>query len=146
MGIALHYSFQTWAATVLEVAVEQSGQIRLVHVHTAVDCGPVVFPDGVVAQIQGGLIFGLTMALYNEITLKDGRVEQTNFHNYRMMRLNEAPDISVHIVPDPDAEIGGIGEVGTVAAAPALANALFAATGKRLRRIPFAKQFGGEKA
>ncbi|KXV55529.1 aldehyde dehydrogenase [Acetobacter tropicalis] len=146
MGIALHYSFQTWAATVLEVAVEQSGQIRLVHVHTAVDCGPVVFPDGVVAQIQGGLIFGLTMALYNEITLKDGRVEQTNFHNYRMMRLNEAPDISVHLVPNPDAEIGGIGEVGTVAAAPALANALFAATGKRLRRIPFAKQFGGEKA
>lgn len=144
MGLALHYSFQTWAATVLEVAVEKNGQIRLVCAHSAVDCGPIVFPDGVVAQIQGGLIFGLTMALYNEITLKDGRVEQTNFHNYRMMRLNEAPDIQVHLVPDPEAEIGGIGEVGTVAAAPALANALFAATGKRLRRIPFAKQLGGE--
>ncbi|WP_209436659.1 xanthine dehydrogenase family protein molybdopterin-binding subunit [Acetobacter cerevisiae] len=146
MGIALHYSFQTWSATVLEVAVEKNGSIRLVQVHSAVDCGPIVFPDGIVAQIQGGLIFGLTMALYNEITLKDGRVEQTNFHNYRMMRLNEAPDIQVHLVPDPEAEIGGIGEVGTVAAAPALANALFAATGKRLRRIPFAKQLGGEKA
>ncbi|MFT9216027.1 MAG: molybdopterin cofactor-binding domain-containing protein [Acetobacter malorum] len=146
MGIALHYSFQTWAATVLEVAVEKNGQIRLVQAHSAVDCGPIVFPDGIVAQIQGGLIFGLTMALYNEITLKDGRVEQTNFHNYRMMRLNEAPDIQVHLVSDPDAEIGGIGEVGTVAAAPALANALFAATGKRLRSIPFAKQLGGEKA
>ncbi|WP_395494773.1 molybdopterin cofactor-binding domain-containing protein [Acetobacter sp. KSO5] len=146
MGIALHYSFQTWAATVLEVAVEKNGSIRLVQVHSAVDCGPIVFPDGIVAQIQGGLIFGLTMALYNEITLKDGRVEQTNFHNYRMMRLNETPDIQVHLVPDPEAEIGGIGEVGTVAAAPALANALFAATGKRLRRIPFAKQLGGEKA
>ncbi|WP_237934112.1 xanthine dehydrogenase family protein molybdopterin-binding subunit [Acetobacter senegalensis] len=141
LGIALHYSFQTWAATVLEVAVEKSGQIRLIRVDSAVDCGPIVFPDGVVAQIQGGLIFGLTMALYNEITLKNGQVEQSNFHNYRMMRLNEAPDIRVHLVPDPDAEIGGIGEVGTVAAAPALANALFAATGKRLRRIPFAKQF-----
>ncbi|MFT9063453.1 MAG: molybdopterin cofactor-binding domain-containing protein [Acetobacter persici] len=145
MGVALHYSFQTWAATVLEVAVETDGQIRLIQAHSAVDCGPVVFPDGIVAQIQGGLIFGLTMALYNEITLKNGRVEQTNFHNYRMMRLNEAPDIQVHLVSDPDAEIGGIGEVGTVAAAPALANALFAATGKRLRRIPFARQMGGGK-
>ena len=145
MGVALHYSFQTWAATVLEVAVEGDGQIRLIQAHSAVDCGPVVFPDGIVAQIQGGLIFGLTMALYNEITLKNGRVEQTNFHNYRMMRLNEAPDIQVHLVSDPAAEIGGIGEVGTVAAAPALANALFAATGKRLRRIPFARQMGGGK-
>ncbi|MFT8462794.1 molybdopterin cofactor-binding domain-containing protein [Acetobacter persici] len=145
MGVALHYSFQTWAATVLEVAVEADGQIRLIQAHSAVDCGPVVFPDGIIAQIQGGLIFGLTMALYNEITLKNGRVEQTNFHNYRMMRLNEAPDIQVHLVSDPDAEIGGIGEVGTVAAAPALANALFAATGKRLRRIPFARQMGGGK-
>ncbi|AQT05833.1 aldehyde dehydrogenase [Acetobacter persici] len=145
MGVALHYSFQTWAATVLEVAVETDGQIRLIQAHSAVDCGPVVFPDGIVAQIQGGLIFGLTMALYNEITLKNGRVEQTNFHNYRMMRLNEAPDIQVHLVSDPNAEIGGIGEVGTVAAAPALANALFAATGKRLRRIPFARQMGGDK-
>lgn len=145
MGVALHYSFQTWAATVLEVAVEADGQIRLIQAHSAVDCGPVVFPDGIAAQIQGGLIFGLTMALYNEITLKNGRVEQTNFHNYRMMRLNEAPDIHVHLVSDPDAEIGGIGEVGTVAAAPALANALFAATGKRLRRIPFARQMGGDK-
>ncbi|MCP9320553.1 xanthine dehydrogenase family protein molybdopterin-binding subunit [Acetobacter persici] len=145
MGVALHYSFQTWAATVLEVAVEADGQIRLIQAHSAVDCGPVVFPDGIVAQIQGGLIFGLTMALYNEITLKNGRVEQTNFHNYRMMRLNEAPDIQVHLVSDPGAEIGGIGEVGTVAAAPALANALFAATGKRLRRIPFARQMGGGK-
>nr|WP_243444270.1 molybdopterin cofactor-binding domain-containing protein [Acetobacter persici] len=145
MGVVLHYSFQTWAATVLEVAVEADGQIRLIQAHSAVDCGPVVFPDGIVAQIQGGLIFGLTMALYSEITLKNGRVEQTNFHNYRMMRLNEAPDIQVHLVSDPDAEIGGIGEVGTVAAAPALANALFAATGKRLRRIPFARQMGGGK-
>ncbi|MGO2957849.1 MAG: molybdopterin cofactor-binding domain-containing protein [Acetobacter sp.] len=142
MGVALHHSFETWAATVVEAKVEKDGQIHILSAHSAVDCGPVVFPDGVVSQIQGGLIFGFTMALYNEITLKNGRVEQSNFHNYRMMRLSEAPDIHVHILPDADAKIGGIGEVGTVAAAPALANALFAATGKRLRRIPFAKQFG----
>jgi len=139
-GIALHYAFGTWAATVLEVAVDGAGEIRIVRVDTAVDCGPVVFPDSVVAQIQGGLIFGLTMALYNEITLRDGQVEQSNFHDYRMMRLDEAPVIAVHLVPTVDADIGGIGEVGTVAAAPALANALFAATGRRLRKIPFARQ------
>ncbi|GBQ82570.1 xanthine dehydrogenase family protein molybdopterin-binding subunit [Asaia krungthepensis] len=149
LGIALHYSFQCWAATVLEVEVGGGGEIRLIRADTAVDCGPVVFPDAVRAQIQGGLIFGLTMALYNEITFRNGQAEQSNFHNYRMMRLNEAPDIRVHLVSDPDAEIGGIGEVGTVAAAPVLANAIFAATGRRLRRIPFAPQLAmnptGEK-
>lgn len=137
-GIAVHHSFQSWAATVLEVAVGEDGAIRIVRVDTAVDCGPVVFPDSVRAQIEGGLIFGLTMALYNEITMTDGQIDQSNFHDYRMMRLNEAPEIRVHLVSDPDAEIGGIGEVGTVAASPALANALFAATGMRLRKIPFA--------
>ncbi|NVN05021.1 xanthine dehydrogenase family protein molybdopterin-binding subunit [Asaia spathodeae] len=145
LGIALHYSFQSWAATILEVRVEENGQIHLVRADTAVDCGPVVFPDAVRAQIQGGLIFGLTMALYNEITFRDGQAEQSNFHDYRMMRLNEAPDIRVHLVSDPTAEIGGIGEVGTVAAAPALANAIFAATGKRLRRIPFVPQMNAPK-
>ncbi|GAB6853333.1 xanthine dehydrogenase family protein molybdopterin-binding subunit [Asaia astilbis] len=149
LGIALHYSFQCWAATVLEVRVEADGQIHLVKADTAVDCGPIVFPDAVRAQIQGGLIFGLTMALYNEITFHNGQAEQSNFHDYRMMRINEAPDIRVHLVSDPTAEVGGIGEVGTVAAAPALANALFAATGRRLRRIPFAPQMSprndGEK-
>jgi isoquinoline 1-oxidoreductase beta subunit len=78
------------------------------------------------------------MALYNEITLTKGRVDQSNFHDYRVLRIDEAPQVAVHIVHSPDAEIGGIGETGTVAAAPALANAIFAATGQRLRRIPFA--------
>ncbi|GBR17162.1 aldehyde dehydrogenase large subunit [Gluconobacter frateurii NRIC 0228] len=145
-GIALHYSFQTWAATVLEVQVTDDNAIRLVRADTAVDCGPVVFPDAVRAQIQGGLIFGLTMALYNEITVTNGRVDQSNFHDYRMMRINEAPDIRVHLVPDLSADIGGIGEVGTVAAAPALANAIFAATGHRLRKIPFLSQMAGKSA
>ncbi|UMM08034.1 xanthine dehydrogenase family protein molybdopterin-binding subunit [Gluconobacter frateurii] len=145
-GIALHYSFQTWAATVLEVQITDDNAIRLVRADTAVDCGPVVFPDAVRAQIQGGLIFGLTMALYNEITVTNGRVDQSNFHDYRMMRINEAPDIRVHLVPDLSADIGGIGEVGTVAAAPALANAIFAATGHRLRKIPFVSQMVGKSA
>jgi CO/xanthine dehydrogenase Mo-binding subunit len=98
----------------------------------------VVNPDTVKAQVQGGIIFGLTAALYNEITIEKGRVQQSNFHDYRMMRINEAPVIDVHIVRNPTGSIGGIGETGTVAAAPALANAIFAATGRRLRRIPFA--------
>jgi isoquinoline 1-oxidoreductase beta subunit len=102
------------------------------------DCGTRVNPDTVEAQIQGGVIFGLTMALYGEITHAEGRVEQSNFNNYRMLRMNEAPKIDVFQV-DSHESPGGIGETGTAAAAPALANAIFAATGRRLRKIPFAK-------
>jgi isoquinoline 1-oxidoreductase beta subunit len=102
------------------------------------DCGTRVNPDTVEAQVQGGVIFGLTMALYGEITHADGRVEQSNFNNYRMLRMNEAPRIEVYQV-DSKENPGGIGETGTAAAAPALGNAIFAATGRRLRTIPFAK-------
>jgi isoquinoline 1-oxidoreductase beta subunit len=136
-GVALQYAFQTYMATVLELAVGADGEVQLIKADVAVDCGPVVNPDTVAAQVQGGLIFGLSMALYNEITLTKGRVDQSNFHDYRVMRIDEAPLIDVHIVHNPDGVIGGIGETGTVAAAPALANAIFAATGRRLRRIPF---------
>ena len=101
----------------------------------AVDCGTIVNPDSVEAQIQGGLIFGLTAALYNEITIAKGRVQQSNFNNYRMMRINEAPAIDVHLIRNGEAP-GGIGEPGTSIAAPALANALFAATGVRFRSLP----------
>jgi isoquinoline 1-oxidoreductase beta subunit len=93
----------------------------------------------VVAQIEGGIIFGLTAALHSEITLAKGRVQQSNFNNYRMMRINEAPKIEVHLIQSDEAP-GGIGEPGTVAAAPALANALFAATGVRLRKLPIDRQ------
>ncbi|MFX9457979.1 molybdopterin cofactor-binding domain-containing protein, partial [Acinetobacter baumannii] len=86
----------------------------------AVDCGPVVNPNIIEAQMEGGMIFGLTMALYGEITVTNGRVDQSNFNDYRMLRMNQAPEISVHLVNNPDAPIGGIGETGTVAAAPAL--------------------------
>lgn len=137
-GIALQFAFGTYMATVLEAAVTKGGEIRLIKANVALDCGPVVNPDTIEAQVQGGLIFGLTMAMYSEITLTNGRVDQSNFHDYRIMRINEAPDIAVHIIHNPNEKIGGIGETGTVAAAPALANAIFAATGRRLRRIPFA--------
>lgn len=119
-------------------ALAVAGDIALPGTAEAVDCGPVVNPDSVRAQIQGGIVFGLTAALYGEITMQNGRVQQSNFHDYRMMRIDETPLIEVHIISNLSAPPGGVGEAGTVAAAPALANAIFAATGKRLRRIPFA--------
>ena len=136
-GIVLQYAFGTYLAAVVETAVSEKGEIQLRQVHAAVDCGPVVNPDTLEAQVQGGMLFGLSMAMYSEITHAKGRVEQSNFHDYRMMRINEAPPVYVHVVHNPGAPIGGIGEAGTAAAAPALANAIFAATGRRLRRIPF---------
>ncbi|WP_264479078.1 molybdopterin cofactor-binding domain-containing protein [Acidisoma silvae] len=136
-GIALQFAFQTYMATVLEIEVGSDNEVQLIKADVAVDCGPVVNPDTLAAQVQGGLIFGLSMALYSEITLTNGRVDQSNFHDYRILRIDEAPKVEVHIVHNPEGEIGGIGETGTVAAAPALANAICAATGKRLRRIPF---------
>ena len=101
----------------------------------AVDCGTVVNPDTVEAQIQSGIIFGATATLYGEITVKDGRVEQTNFDTYQIMRMNEAPVIEVHIVESTEPP-GGMGEAGTSAIVPAIANAVYAATGKRLRKMP----------
>ena len=101
----------------------------------AIDCGTVVNPDTVRAQIESAIIFGITAALYGEITLKDGRVEQTNFDSYQMLRMDEAPAIEVHIVKSSEAP-GGMGEPGTSAIMPAVANAIFAATGKRLRKLP----------
>ena len=136
-GVALQFAFNSWLATVAEVAVTSRGEVQLRQLHVAADVGPVVNPDTLAAQLQGGLIFGLSMAMFSEITHTKGRVDQSNFHDYRVLRINEAPKISVHIVTNPTAPIGGVGEAGTAAAAPALANAIFAATGRRLRRIPF---------
>jgi CO/xanthine dehydrogenase Mo-binding subunit len=123
---------------VLEVSVSDRNEVTLHQAHIAIDLGPVVNPDTVVAQLQGGLIFGLSMAMFNEITHTKGRVVQSNFHDYRALRINEAPDVKVHIIDNPTAPIGGVGEAGTASASAALANAIFAATGRRLRRIPFA--------
>ena len=134
-GVSVQPSFTSWIATVAEVGVDDDGVVTLRRVVCAVDTGIAVNPDTVAAQLQGGIIFGLTAALYGEITIAGGRVQQSNFHDYRMLRIDETPPIEVHVIPSGEAP-GGIGEAGTVAASPALANAIFAATGKRLRRLP----------
>ena len=134
-GISLHKNFDTRAALVVEVAVDEAGSIRLRRIVAAVDCGIQINPDTIRAQIQGGVIFGLSAALYNGITFAQGRVQQGNFNDYRQMRINEIPPFEVHLITS-EASPGGLGEVGTVSAAPALANAIFAATGVRLRRLP----------
>jgi isoquinoline 1-oxidoreductase beta subunit len=120
---------------VAEVEVDKNGEVRVTRVVLAIDTGIVVNPDTVIAQMQGGLIFGITAALYGEITIENGRVQQSNFHDYRMLRMDQTPDIQIHIIKSAESP-GGIGETGTTAAPPALRNAIFAATGIALRRLP----------
>jgi len=115
--------------------VERSGEVKLRRVTSAIDTGIAVNPDTIIAQLQGGHIFGLTAALYGEITLEKGRVQQSNFHDYRMLRIDQIPPIDIHLIKS-DAPPGGIGEPGTTAAVPALRNAIYAATGVALRRMP----------
>lgn len=133
-GVAVCEAMGSYVAQVVEVSVENQ-QIRVHRVVCAIDCGIAVNPDGVHAQMEGGIIYGLTAALYGEITLKNGQVQQSNFHDYRVMRMNEVPEIEVHIVPSTD-RMGGAGEPGVAPIGPALANALFAAVGKRFRKLP----------
>ncbi|MDP9337736.1 MAG: xanthine dehydrogenase family protein molybdopterin-binding subunit [Acidobacteriota bacterium] len=134
-GIAAHFSFDSYVAQVIEASVEKNGEVRVHRVVCALDCGTVINPDTVKAQMEGGIIFGLTAALKTEITLKDGRVEQNNFHDYQMLRIFESPEIEVYMVPSTENPTG-VGEPGVPCVAPALANAIFAATGKRVRRLP----------
>jgi isoquinoline 1-oxidoreductase beta subunit len=125
-------------AEVAEVSVEADGSVRVPRVVCAVDCGQVVNVGQVEAQMQGGIVFGLSAALYGEITLERGRVVQGNFDTYRMVRLSDAPAVEVHIVPSSDPQ-GGAGEPGVPPIAPAVCNAIFAATGKRIRRLPIGR-------
>ncbi len=134
-GVSVQFVFGTYLAQVAEVEVSREGAVRVRRVVCAVDCGTVVNPDTVQAQIQGAIVFGITAALYGLITLKDGRVEQSNFHDYLMLRMNEMPAIEVHIVKSTEPP-GGMGEAGTSAIVPAVTNAIFAATGTRLRKPP----------
>lgn len=135
-GVAVLYSgWGTYLAQVAEVEVTGSGEVRVHRIVCAVDCGSIVNPDIVRAQIESGVVYGISGALWGEVTLKNGRVEQSNFHNYRVLRMNETPPIEVHLVRNSEAP-GGIGEPGTAATAPALGNAIYAATGKRLRKLP----------
>ncbi|WP_205668179.1 xanthine dehydrogenase family protein molybdopterin-binding subunit [Bradyrhizobium manausense] len=137
-GIALAYAFDTYLATVVEVTLSGAGLVTLQRVVCAVDCGSIVHPDSAIAQIEGGTLFGLSAALWNEVTVRNGRVEQGNFNDYRTIRIDETPEVEVHLVSSREAP-GGLGETGTVAAAPALANAIFSATGYRVRQLPIIK-------
>ncbi len=134
-GLAVHESFGSYVAQVAEISVGKDGKPKVHRVVCAIDCGQVVNPDTVVAQMESSIIYGLTAALYGEITLKNGRVEQNNFYDYKMLRMNETPKIDTYIVPSTEKH-GGVGEPGTPPIAPALVNAIFAATGKRLRSLP----------
>jgi isoquinoline 1-oxidoreductase beta subunit len=134
-GIEVQTAFGTYIATAAEVEVDKHGEVDIHRIVLALDTGIVVNPDTVVAQLQGGLIFGITAALYGAITIENGRVQQSNFHDYRVLRMNETPEIQIHIIKSSEPP-GGIGETGTTAAAPAIRNAILAATGIPLRRLP----------
>jgi isoquinoline 1-oxidoreductase beta subunit len=134
-GVCVQPSFASFIATVVEAEVDEQGEVRLRRVTAAVDTGIAVNPDTIVAQLEGGLIFGLTAALYGEITIDKGRVQQSNFNDYRMLRIDQAPKIEVHVIKSGEPP-GGIGETGATAGPPALRNAIYAATGVALRRLP----------
>jgi isoquinoline 1-oxidoreductase beta subunit len=134
-GVSLQFAFGSYMAQVAEVEVAKAGDVRVRRVVCAIDLGTAVNPDTIQAQVQSGTIFGITAALYGEITLKNGRVEQSNFDSYQMLRMNETPAIEVHVVQSSEPP-GGLGEAGTSGIVPAVSNAIFAATGKRLRKMP----------
>jgi isoquinoline 1-oxidoreductase beta subunit len=146
-GVCVQPSFASFIATVIEAEVDEHGEVLLRRVTSVVDTGIAVNPDTVVAQLEGGLIFGLTAALYGEITIDKGRVQQSNFNDYRMMRIDQVPKIEVHVVKSSEPP-GGIGETGANAGPPALRNAIYAATGVALRRLPIDRALiaAGKKA
>src|ERR1700726_1653783 len=146
-GVCAQPSFGSFIATVVEAEIDDQGEVHLRRVASAVDTGIAVNPDTIMAQLEGGLIFGLTAALYGEITIDKGRVQQSNFHDYRMLRIDQAPKIEVHVIKSGEAP-GGIGETGVTAGPPALRNAIYAATGVALRRLPIDRSLiaAGKKA
>jgi isoquinoline 1-oxidoreductase beta subunit len=137
-GFASHFSFLAYFAMAVKASLE-NGKVRVHEVDVVTDIGTVVNPDTVVAQIEGSVAFALSMALYGEITVRDGAVRESNFHNYKMLRIDEMPRVNVHIV-DSDAPPSGVGEPGVPPVAPALLNAIYAATGKRYRDLPLSRQ------
>ena len=138
LGLAFAYSFLSYTATVIEVAVDDKGQVKVIAVDQAIDCGPQINPDRIRAQMEGGAIMGLSLAMSGEISFKDGRVEQSNFHDYEVLRIGQTPKlIRTHLVGgDPALPPGGVGEPPVPPVAPALCNAIFAASGERLRSLP----------
>ncbi len=145
LGLAAHYSFLSYAAAVVEVEVDSKGSVTVPRVDIAFDCGPQVNPERIRAQLEGAAVMGISLAMFGEITFKRGRSQQDNFHQYRVTRMNEAPrEIHLHLIPPKnwDMPLGGVGEPGVPPIAPALCNAIFAATGKRIRRLPIRGQAG----
>jgi isoquinoline 1-oxidoreductase beta subunit len=138
-GIAVCFSYASYAAHVAEVSVAHDGAVRVHRIVCAIDCGIAVNPDQVKAQMEGGAVYAMTAALYGQITLDGGRVQQTNFHTYPMMRIAETPVTEVHIL-DSGHPPGGLGEPGVPTVAPAICNAIFAATGKRIRHLPIDRE------
>ncbi|GAB2785286.1 xanthine dehydrogenase family protein molybdopterin-binding subunit [Halomonas shantousis] len=137
-GVAVHGVFGSYVATVVELTTDAQGGLRIERLVCAVDCGLATNPTSVKSQIEGGTLFGLSAALFNEVTVKEGRVEQSNFHDYRQIRMSDAPPVEVHLIAS-QASPGGIGEAGTALIAPALVNALHAAAGRRIRRLPLSR-------
>ena len=135
MGIALHESFGSWAAHVIEVTVTKKGELSIDKIVAAVDCGLVVNPDGVKAQMESAIVYGLTSALKGLITIEKGAVAQSNFHEFELLRIDEMPEVEVYIVKSAEPP-GGAGEPGLPPVAPAVTNAIFAAIGKRIRSLP----------
>jgi isoquinoline 1-oxidoreductase beta subunit len=133
-GVAVHESFGSYVAQVAEVTAD-NGAIRVHRVVCAIDCGIAVNPAAVAAQMESGIAFGLGAALHSALHLKDGRVQESNYHDYRVLRLNEMPVVEVYIAPSTD-KMGGVGEPGVPPIAPAVANAVAALTGQRLRELP----------
>jgi isoquinoline 1-oxidoreductase subunit beta len=138
-GVAVHESFNTFVAQVAEVTVKSDGSVNVDRIVCAVDCGIAVNPDNVRSQVEGSVGFGLSAALHGAITLKDGVVEQSNFHEYAPIRINEMPKVEVYIVASAEKPTG-IGEPGVPPVAPAVANAIAAATGKRVRNLPISAE------
>jgi isoquinoline 1-oxidoreductase subunit beta len=138
-GVSVQFAMGSYLSQIAEVEVSKDGEVSVRRVVCAVDCGQIVNPDTIIAQMEGGIIFGVSAALWGEITIKNGRVEQNNFNDYRVLRINEAPRVEVYLVHNAEAP-GGIGEPGTIGIAPAIANAVFAVTGKRTRKLPIKDQ------
>ncbi|MDQ3013311.1 MAG: molybdopterin-dependent oxidoreductase, partial [Acidobacteriota bacterium] len=139
LGIAAHRSFLSYVATVVEIEVDNNGKVRIPRVDMAVDVGTVINPDRVRSQFEGAAVFGTSIAMMSEITASKGEIQQSNFHDYTVARIQESPmETHIHIIPS-DAPPAGVGEPGVPPIAPAICNAIFAATGKRIRELPIRK-------